>query len=149
MRSRSRWLRSSETLTRTRRAGRRIVEARKPGSRSPVLVLEEPNPQPEKRHSARRASFDFVNDRLRTTKMLHHSLTSRRSVPTIASMSTPTRFPPITAEALTALRSRIGQPVRRPEPYIEVATPDAIRHWAHGIGDRNPHWAEAGLAPPT
>ncbi len=64
-------------------------------------------------------------------------------------MSTTPRFPTITPEALTALRARLGQPVRRPEPYIEFATPDAIRHWAHGIGDRNPHWAEAGLAPPT
>ena len=58
-------------------------------------------------------------------------------------------FPTITDEALTALRARLGQPVRRPEPYIEVATRDAIRHWAHGIGDRNPFWATAGQAPPT
>ena len=39
--------------------------------------------------------------------------------------------------------------MRRPEPYIETATRDAIRHWAHGIGDRNPHWAAGRLAPPT
>ena len=39
--------------------------------------------------------------------------------------------------------------MRRPEPYIETATRDAIRHWAHGIGDRNPLWAAARLAPPT
>src|SRR6266513_6303484 len=39
--------------------------------------------------------------------------------------------------------------LRRPEPYIEVATRDAVRHWAHGIGDRNPHWAAARQAPPT
>jgi len=58
-------------------------------------------------------------------------------------------FPTITGEALTALRARIGQPVRRPEPYVETATRDAIRHWAHGIGDRNPLWAAARLAPPT
>ena len=58
-------------------------------------------------------------------------------------------FPTITDDALAALRARLGQPVRRPEPYIEVATRDAIRHWAHGIGDRNPHWAAAGQAPPT
>jgi acyl dehydratase len=58
-------------------------------------------------------------------------------------------FPTITDEALAALRARLGQPVRRPEPYIEVATRDAIRHWAHGIGDRNPHWAAARQAPPT
>ena len=58
-------------------------------------------------------------------------------------------FPIITDEALRALRARLGQPVRRPEPYIEVATRDAIRHWAHGIGDRNPHWAAHRQAPPT
>ncbi len=59
------------------------------------------------------------------------------------------RFPAITDEALAELRRRIGQPVRRPEPYIEVATRDAVRHWAHGIGDRNPHWLEHDVAPPT
>lgn len=58
-------------------------------------------------------------------------------------------FPTITDTALAALRTRVGQPVRRPEPYVETATRDAIRHWAHGIGDRNPVWAAARLAPPT
>jgi acyl dehydratase len=58
-------------------------------------------------------------------------------------------FPIITDEALAALRARIGQPVRRPEPYIETASRDAIRHWAHGIGDRNPLWGAGQLAPPT
>ena len=60
-----------------------------------------------------------------------------------------TRFPSITPEALANLQARLGKPVRRPEPYIEVATRDAIRHWAHGIGDRNPYWTAAGVAPPT
>ena len=60
-----------------------------------------------------------------------------------------TRFPVITEAALAELRQRIGRPVRRPEPYIEVATRDAVRHWAHGIGDRNPHWLAHGVAPPT
>ena len=59
------------------------------------------------------------------------------------------QFPTITDESLAELRRFIGQPVRRPEPYIEVATRDAIRHWAHGIGDRNPFWVEHGVAPPT
>jgi acyl dehydratase len=58
-------------------------------------------------------------------------------------------FPTITDDALAVLRARIGQPVRRPEPYIETATRDAIRHWAHGIGDRNPLWGAGRLAPPT
>ena len=60
-----------------------------------------------------------------------------------------TRFPTITPEALAALRARLGKPVPRPEPYIEVATRDAVRHWVHGIGDRNPDWTAAGVAPPT
>ena len=59
------------------------------------------------------------------------------------------RFPAITEDALAALRARIGQVVPRPEPYIEVATRDAIRHWVQGIGDRNAHWLERGVAPPT
>jgi len=59
------------------------------------------------------------------------------------------RFPTITDDALDALRARIGQPVRRPEPYIEVASRDAMRHWADGIGDRNPFWLRHGVAPPT
>ena len=60
-----------------------------------------------------------------------------------------TRFPTITPEALAELQGRLGKPVRRPDPYIEVATRDAIRHWAHGIGDRNPYWLAEGVAPPT
>lgn len=63
--------------------------------------------------------------------------------------ATRTAFPVITAEALAELRGRIGKAVRRPEPYIEEANRDAIRHWAHGIGDRNPYWLAAGVAPPT
>jgi len=64
-------------------------------------------------------------------------------------MSRQTGFPVITDDALAALRRRIGQPVRRPEAYIETATRDAVRHWAAGIGDRNPFWLDAGVAPPT
>lgn len=60
-----------------------------------------------------------------------------------------TEFPRITDEALDDLRARVGRPVPRPQPYVEVATRDAIRHWAHGIGDRNPFWAAHGVAPPT
>ena len=63
-------------------------------------------------------------------------------------MTTP-RFPTITDETLAALRALIGQPVRRVPSYLEVATRDAIRHWADGIGDRNPAWAARRLAPPT
>ncbi|MEK7715049.1 MAG: acyl dehydratase, partial [candidate division NC10 bacterium] len=59
------------------------------------------------------------------------------------------QFPTISDQALASLRRLIGQPVRRVPPYIEVATRDAIRHWAHGIGDRNPVWERHRLAPPT
>ncbi len=59
------------------------------------------------------------------------------------------QFPTITETALAELRALLGKPIRRPEPYIETATRDAIRHWAHGIGDRNPFWLRAGIAPPT
>ena len=55
----------------------------------------------------------------------------------------------ITEDALASLRARLGQPVVRPQAYVEVATRDAIRHWADGIGDRNPHWAAHRVAPPT
>jgi acyl dehydratase len=59
------------------------------------------------------------------------------------------RFATIDEEALRSLHARVGRAVRRPEPYIEVATRDAIRHWSDGIGDRNPCWLRLGIAPPT
>lgn len=74
-------------------------------------------------------------------------------------MQTAPRFARITDEALNELRSRIGQPVRLPQPWIEEATKDAIRHYALGIGDPNPLWVDERyargtrhgdlLAPPT
>ncbi|MGH8992701.1 MAG: FAS1-like dehydratase domain-containing protein [Acidimicrobiia bacterium] len=68
-------------------------------------------------------------------------------------------FPVITDEALAELRSRIGVEVSGPDPYLTEATRDGIRHWADGIGDRNPLWRDeehaaasrwgAIVAPPT
>lgn len=55
----------------------------------------------------------------------------------------------ITDEALESLRGRIGQPVRRPRPYIEEITRDAIRHYADGIGDLNPLWVDRDYATST
>jgi acyl dehydratase len=55
----------------------------------------------------------------------------------------------ITDEALAALRARIGVEVRRPQPYVEVATRDAIRHFADGIGDTNPLWRDPAYAAGT
>ncbi|MGH3358185.1 MAG: FAS1-like dehydratase domain-containing protein [Nocardioidaceae bacterium] len=73
-----------------------------------------------------------------------------------AAMDLVTQFGRITDDSLGELRSSIGQEVRRGRPYIEELNADAIRHYAYGIGDRNPLWTEPGhndehgvLAPPT
>ena len=87
--------------------------------------------------------------RKRSRESLDLALTTRRAVHDNGRAMSTGRFPTITDDALDALRGRIGRPVRRPEPYIEVATRDAIRHWADGIGDRNPFWLRYGIAPPT
>lgn len=74
-------------------------------------------------------------------------------------MALMSEFPVITDEALTELRSRIGVEVSGPDPYLTEASRDAIRHWADGIGDRNPLWRDEEhaaasrwggiVAPPT
>src|SRR5205814_7735834 len=56
-------------------------------------------------------------------------------------------------------RAQVGVPIGRLQPHVERATADAIRHWAQGIGDRNPLWTDAAraaasrwkgaIAPPT
>ena len=58
-------------------------------------------------------------------------------------------FPRITDIALAALRARVGNVVPRPQPYIETATEDAIRHWTMGIGDRNPLYLDPAYAQAT
>lgn len=67
-------------------------------------------------------------------------------------------FPTVTDEQLDQLRSMIGTPIRSDRPHITELTADAARHYAYGIGDRNPLWtdpdyaAEQGRAqgaPPT
>ncbi|MBI3967405.1 MAG: MaoC family dehydratase N-terminal domain-containing protein [Chloroflexi bacterium] len=55
----------------------------------------------------------------------------------------------ITEGALEALRARIGVEVPRPQPYIEVATKDAIKHFADGIGDVNLLWRDEEYARQT
>jgi acyl dehydratase len=56
------------------------------------------------------------------------------------------------------LRTMIGQPIRSDRPHVTQLTSDAIRHYALGIGDRNPLWTDPEyaaaqglpqLAPPT
>jgi acyl dehydratase len=74
-------------------------------------------------------------------------------------MAPVSEFPVITDEALAELRSRIGVEVSGPDPYLTEATRDGIRHWADGIGDRNPLWRDEAhaaasrwggiVAPPT
>ena len=56
----------------------------------------------------------------------------------------------ITDEALDDLRSRIGSEfVTKTPPNLEETTKDAIRHWAHAIGDLDPKWTDAGYASAT
>lgn len=64
-------------------------------------------------------------------------------------MTTVDPFPRITDAALDALRARVGTIVPRPQPYIETATEDAIRHWTMGIGDRNPLYLDPAYAAAT
>ena len=48
-------------------------------------------------------------------------------------------FPTITEEALDALRRRLNVRIENTlEPWCHEASRDAIRHYAHGIGDDNP-----------
>ena len=60
-------------------------------------------------------------------------------------------FVSISDEAVADLRAMIGQPIRSDRPHIGELTPDAVRHYAYGIGDRNPLWVADGasLAPPS
>jgi len=59
-------------------------------------------------------------------------------------------FPRITDQALDTLRQRIGVPIEHTlEPWCHEATRDAIRHYAHGIGDDNPLWCDPEYAART
>jgi acyl dehydratase len=61
-----------------------------------------------------------------------------------------TYFPKITAQGLDDLRGRIGVPITDTvEPWNYEATRDAIRHYAHGIGDDNPLWCDPDYASKT
>jgi acyl dehydratase len=55
----------------------------------------------------------------------------------------------ITDEMVQALRQRIGLERPIPYPYNTEASRDAIRHFAHGIGDVNPLWLDAEYATRT
>lgn len=58
-------------------------------------------------------------------------------------------FATITDDAVEALREKIGTPIRRGRAHVELLTPDAIRHYAYGIGDRNPLWLDEEHAAET
>lgn len=56
----------------------------------------------------------------------------------------------VTEEALARLRARLGTEVSiDTPPHLTEITRDGIRHWAYGIGDRNPLWLAATVAPPS
>jgi acyl dehydratase len=60
------------------------------------------------------------------------------------------KFPKITEEGLDSLRKRIGVKIENTiEPWNYEATRDAIRHYAHGIGDDNPLWCDPEYAKNT
>jgi acyl dehydratase len=60
------------------------------------------------------------------------------------------KFPKITEEGLADLRTRIGVKIENTvEPWNYEATRDAIRHYAHGIGDDNPLWCDPDYAAKT
>ncbi len=60
------------------------------------------------------------------------------------------KFPKITEEGLESLRKRIGVKIENTiEPWNYEATRDAIRHYAHGIGDDNPLWCDPEYAKNT
>ncbi|HBH02817.1 MAG: acyl dehydratase [Candidatus Rokubacteria bacterium RBG_16_73_20] len=59
-------------------------------------------------------------------------------------------FPKITDQGLEDLRKRIGVRITDTlEPWCREATLDAIRHYAHGIGDDNPLWCDPDYAART
>ncbi|TXC70221.1 acyl dehydratase [Sphingomonas ginsenosidivorax] len=63
---------------------------------------------------------------------------------------TENRFPKITEEGLDDLRKRIGVKIENTvEPWNYEASRDAIRHYAHGIGDDNPLWCDPAYAKTT
>jgi len=60
------------------------------------------------------------------------------------------KFPKITEEGLNDLRARIGVKIENTvEPWNYEASRDAIRHYAHGIGDDNPLWCDPEYAKNT
>jgi acyl dehydratase len=55
----------------------------------------------------------------------------------------------ITDDMVEALRQRLGIERPIPYPYNTEASRDAVRHFAHGIGDMNPLWQDPDYAATT
>ena len=55
----------------------------------------------------------------------------------------------ITDDMIDAMRQRIGIERPIPYPYNTEASRDALRHFAHGIGDTNPLWQDPDYAAST
>jgi len=55
----------------------------------------------------------------------------------------------VNEKELERLRSRIGNKFRDRKPWITLTSADAIRHWAHGVGDDNPLWLDEEYARQT
>lgn len=64
-------------------------------------------------------------------------------------MPSPQKFPDITDQALAELRQRIGKKLEKQVIWISECSEDAIRHYAHGIGDDNPLWCDPEYAKST
>ncbi len=65
-------------------------------------------------------------------------------------MTAANKFPTITEKGLEELRKRIGVTITDSiEPWNYEASRDAIRHYAHGIGDDNPLWCDPDYAAKT
>ncbi|MGM7666537.1 FAS1-like dehydratase domain-containing protein [Microbacterium sp. A93] len=60
--------------------------------------------------------------------------------------TTERQFASISDDQVAHLRSMIGLPIRSDRPHITELSSDAIRHYAHGIGDRNPLWTDPEYA---
>lgn len=55
----------------------------------------------------------------------------------------------ITPEQVEAMRARIGYAAGHTYEFNKAATHDAIRHFAHGVGDDNPLWCDPTYGPRT
>ena len=74
-------------------------------------------------------------------------------------MPTNSRFPTISDDAVEELRKTIGKKMEKTVVWLTECNEDAIRHYAHGIGDDNPLWLDSeygkqskykdNIAPPS